>query len=63
MRYIARLTPESWRQAVSEHEQMVSALRNRDAEALAGVLHTHLETKLETVKRHLREKQAHLHYD
>jgi DNA-binding GntR family transcriptional regulator len=63
MRYIARLTPERWQQAVSEHEQMIRALRERDGEGLAKVLQKHLETKLETVKSHLREKHAHPHYD
>ena len=63
MRYIARLTPERWQQAVAEHEQMIKALRGRDGEVLAKVLHKHLETKLETVKNHLREKHAHTHYD
>ena len=63
MRYIARLTPERWQQAVTEHEQMITALRGRDGEMLASVLHKHLETKLETVKSHLREQHAHPHYD
>jgi len=63
MRYIARLTPERWQQAIAEHEQMLEALRKRDGNALAGVLHKHLETKLETVKNHLQEKQSLTHYD
>jgi len=63
MRYIARLTPERWQQAVSEHELMMSALRKRDGNALARVLHAHLETKLDTVKNHLRAKQVHTYYD
>lgn len=63
MRYIARLTPERWQQAVGEHEQMITALRARDGDTLASVLHDHLQTKLETVKHHLRAKQAHAPYD
>lgn len=63
MRYIARLTPERWQQAVNEHEQMLAALRARDGNTLAQVLHTHLQTKLETVKNHLQEKQSHTLYD
>lgn len=63
MRYIARLTPERWQQAVDEHEQMLTALRRRDGIKLAQVLHDHLQTKLDTVKNHLQEKQSQSVYD
>ena len=49
-RYIANMTAERWAQAVAEHEQILSALEDRDAPRLAGILRKHLRNKFATVK-------------
>lgn len=53
MRYIANLSKVRWRQTVSEHEQMLTALERRDGEVLAQILKQHLKNKLDTVKSYL----------
>lgn len=55
-RYLANMSPERWRKAVAEHEQILAALSRRDGAALADVLRRHLRNKCETVKEHLREQ-------
>lgn len=52
-RYVANLSPERWAKAVSEHEEILSALEARDGGRLAGLLKSHLAGKLETVKERL----------
>lgn len=49
-RYVANMTAERWAQAVEEHEQILSALEDRDAPRLAGILRKHLRNKFATVK-------------
>lgn len=53
MRYIANLEQSRWDQAVSEHEDMLRALHERNGEALAHILRTHLKNKLDAVKDYL----------
>ena len=45
-RFAANLAPERWDQAVSEHEEMLDALDERDGRKLAEVLRRHLDNKL-----------------
>lgn len=49
VRYVARKKPADWERAVVEHEQMMSALRQRDGERLAKILKDHLTGKAEVV--------------
>lgn len=42
LRFIGNSGPEKWRDAVAEHEEMIVALKNRDAAALSEVLHRHM---------------------
>jgi DNA-binding GntR family transcriptional regulator len=44
-RYTANLSDERWRQAVAEHEAILSALQARDGERLARLLEAHLRNK------------------
>ncbi|MGY2046543.1 GntR family transcriptional regulator [Methylobacterium sp. JK268] len=44
-RYAAHKTPEQWRRAVDEHEQMLAHLRARDGESLAAVMRLHIRGK------------------
>ncbi|MEM1199184.1 MAG: GntR family transcriptional regulator [Pseudomonadota bacterium] len=57
-RYIANMTPERWAQAIDEHEQIVRALEERDAQRLAGILRAHLANKFETVRDWLQSQEA-----
>ena len=45
-RFAENLAPERWDQAVSEHEEMLDALDERDGRKLAEVLRRHLDNKL-----------------
>lgn len=49
-RYVANMSDARWKQAVEEHEQMLVALRARDAAALSEVMKRHLKNKMDTVK-------------
>ena len=44
-RYSARKTPEQWRRAVNEHEQIVRLLRARESEALSLLMREHVRGK------------------
>jgi DNA-binding GntR family transcriptional regulator len=44
-RYAAHKTPEQWRKAVDEHEEILALLRARDGEHLARVLREHIRGK------------------
>lgn len=48
-RYVANMTSERWKQAIEEHEAIMTALRARDGARLASVLRAHLSHKAETV--------------
>lgn len=54
-RFRANMTQSRWDQAMSEHEEMLAALDDRDGDKLAEVLHRHLENKRETVKQSIRD--------
>jgi len=49
-RYMANLSPERWKQAVAEHEQILVALRARDGQRLSRLLREHLLHKADVVK-------------
>jgi len=55
-RYISSITPERWKQAMAEHEDMLAALEARDGPRLAKVLRGHLQNKCEAVKEALRQE-------
>lgn len=55
-RYISSITPERWKQAMAEHEDMLAALEARDGARLALVLRGHLQNKCEAVKEALRQE-------
>ena len=48
-RYMANLANERWSQAVAEHEEIMRALRGRDAKALGNLLQAHLRAKAQHV--------------
>lgn len=50
IRYIGNSEPEKWRQAVAEHEEMMSALEDRDADRLVEVVGRHLQLTWERVQ-------------
>lgn len=50
IRYIGNSEPEKWRQAVGEHEEMMSALQDRDADRLTEVVARHLRLTWERVQ-------------
>jgi DNA-binding GntR family transcriptional regulator len=52
-RYLARMSPARWEQAVREHEDMLDALERRDGARLSAILKQHLAQKLDTVKEWL----------
>lgn len=54
VRFVAKKTPERWRQAIDDHEQMMAALRTRDGACLARVLRQHLVHKAGSVRESLR---------
>ena len=43
IRFIGHNAPENWRGAVLEHEEMMTALRNRQSDDLAEVLRRHIQ--------------------
>jgi DNA-binding GntR family transcriptional regulator len=53
IRFVAHEGPEKWAAAVADHEQMMAALRRRDAEGLALALAQHMERAWERVKDQL----------
>jgi len=52
-RYAANMSPARWRQAVAEHEEMLSLLAARDGVALGALLRRHLDNKAETLREAL----------
>ncbi|WP_372611470.1 GntR family transcriptional regulator, partial [Halomonas sp.] len=47
VRYSKKMTDSFWRQAVNDHENMISALKKRDGKQLGQILRNHLCNKLE----------------
>jgi DNA-binding GntR family transcriptional regulator len=56
-RYMANKSPKRWAQAVKEHQAILSALERRDGKALAKILRSHLENKLNAAKSKLEEDE------
>lgn len=54
-RYMANLSSERWARAMDEHDQILDALRRRDAPAMRDLLSRHLRNKFEVVRAALRE--------
>lgn len=52
-RYIANMSDVRWSQAVSEHEEILQALTEREGGKLAAILKRHLRNKFETVSKYL----------
>jgi DNA-binding GntR family transcriptional regulator len=50
IRYVGHEGPQKWADAVADHEEMMAALRERDAEGLARALSQHMERAWERVK-------------
>jgi DNA-binding GntR family transcriptional regulator len=50
IRYVGHEGPEKWADAVADHEAMMAALRERDAEGLARALSQHMDSAWERVK-------------
>lgn len=50
IRFLGNRSPEYWDAAMAEHEEMVQALKHRDAEALGEVMSRHLLNTWERVK-------------
>ncbi len=50
IRYIGNESPESWAGAVADHEDMITALRARDVEALGEAMWAHLQRTWDRVK-------------
>jgi DNA-binding GntR family transcriptional regulator len=44
-RYSAHKTPEQWKKAIAEHEEMISLLKAHDGEALAKLMREHIYGK------------------
>ncbi|MBS0241167.1 MAG: GntR family transcriptional regulator [Proteobacteria bacterium] len=53
IRYIARKSPDRWREAMDDHEAIVEALEQRSGKRLARVLAEHLAHKAEMVREAL----------
>ncbi len=45
IRFLARKSPERWREAIDDHEEILAALTARDGSRLARILKQHLEHK------------------
>ena len=56
-RYIANMSDVRWRQAVSEHEDILQALSDRNGKKLAAILKRHLHNKFKTVREWLRAQE------
>jgi DNA-binding GntR family transcriptional regulator len=57
-RYMANLSRPRWREAMDEHEQILSALVARDSERLKALLALHLQNKSEVIQDWLAETEA-----
>jgi DNA-binding GntR family transcriptional regulator len=56
-RFSAQMTRESWERAVSEHEEMITALEASDPNRLEAILIQHVETKRTTILGSLQQSQ------
>jgi DNA-binding GntR family transcriptional regulator len=55
IRYFVRKSPERWRQAIDDHEQIIRALQARDGARLGQILREHLQHKVGMIKEALAE--------
>lgn len=53
VRFVARKSPQRWREAIEDHVRMLDALRARDGETLARILDAHLQHKADSVQEAL----------
>ncbi|MEX2311659.1 MAG: GntR family transcriptional regulator [Rhodospirillales bacterium] len=60
-RFRANMTETRWNQAMLEHEEMLTALQDRDGKRLSEVLRRHLENKRETVKQAIQDGAGEAH--
>jgi DNA-binding GntR family transcriptional regulator len=49
VRFVAKKSPQRWKQAVQDHEKLMAALRARNAPLVREILHEHLRHKAEMV--------------
>lgn len=54
VRFTAKSSPEGWRAAIKDHEDMIDALEKRDPVALGRTLKAHLRHKADVVEEALR---------
>ncbi len=57
-RYIAIIDPERWREAIAEHEAVMEAFREREAERAGRVWRVHLLRSGQAVQKALRRQSA-----
>jgi DNA-binding GntR family transcriptional regulator len=50
VRYVGNSAPDKWAGAVSDHEEIIAALEQRDAERLAAILGAHMDNTLIRVR-------------
>ncbi len=55
VRFVAKKSPERWREAVEEHDKIMAALEQRDGKKLAKILTMHLRHKAEMVQEALEQ--------
>jgi DNA-binding GntR family transcriptional regulator len=53
VRFVAQMTPESWREAVNDHQQMIEALAVGDGARLGAILKRHVSQKEISVREAL----------
>lgn len=53
IRFLARKSPERWREAMDDHERMIEALEARDGQRLGDLLKEHLQHKAQMVREAL----------
>lgn len=56
IRYIGHVRAARWQQAVAEHEAILDALKQRDAERLTGLMRDHLTAGWEVVRELIRDE-------
>jgi DNA-binding GntR family transcriptional regulator len=52
-RFTANMSAERWAEAIAEHEEILQALKGRQAKKLSTILRSHLDHKFETVRASL----------
>ncbi|MFN0263240.1 GntR family transcriptional regulator [Tepidamorphus sp. 3E244] len=57
-RFMANMSDARWKQAVIEHEEIMSALQSRNGEALAQILKDHLQNKFNSVRKWLVAQES-----